>query len=429
MGETCGMSQMDAKSRLMAEFSSQSSLGPEARIVKQQDVDLWQVSEAYHELIAYINTVSTTIQGLRLNDSYPVSPAITRLAGIFDQLEVMVHANPPLAVDKAASFVSSIEQGNKAYRRWSRSMLRSIYPMVEKAVPASKCHYVNELGQYLSGSFGNATRIDYGTGHELSFLFFQCSLFRAQILQEEDIAASALVIFARYLKFVRRLQVTYTMESAGNNGAYSLDTFQFVPFLWGVAQLSYAAPFPPLQMLDADVISRYKSDYLLIGCVSHVLDTKMGPFAMHSSQLWSLAALSSWSKIHRGLLFMYLDEVLTQFEILQHIRFGKLMPFSEAKNGRQLEQAKLGVMSPLRRRQLELNLGEEDQRQKAPDEHPHKKSAKSAQQIGSPSLGSTEFKDSESILSVGTTNTSLTDASVHLRAPSKDDVEAVDKPL
>ncbi|XP_034665471.1 serine/threonine-protein phosphatase 2A activator [Drosophila subobscura] len=420
------MSQMDDQSRLMAEFSSQSSVGPAARIVKQQDVDLWQVSEAYHELIAYINTVSTTIQGLRLNGNYPVSPAITRLAGIFDQLEVMVHANPPILVDNAASFASSIEQGNKSYRRWSRSMLRNIYQMVENALPASKCFHVNELGEYLSGSFGNATRIEYGTGHELSFLFFLCSLFRAQILQEDDVAASALVIFARYLKFVRRLQVIYTMEPAGNHGAYSLDTFQFVPFLWGVAQLSHEAPFSPRQMLNADVVSRYRSEYLLIGCVGHVSDTKMGPFAMHSSQLWSLAALSSWSKIHRGLLFMYMDEVLAQFEIMQLIRFGKLMPFSEAQKGRQVEQAKLGVMSPLSRRQLELKLEETEQRQKDPDVEPQKKPAKAVQQIGA---WSTEFNDSESIISAGSTSTSLTDVSVHLRSPSKDDVEAVDKQL
>ncbi|XP_001359042.3 serine/threonine-protein phosphatase 2A activator [Drosophila pseudoobscura] len=424
MGDTCeSKSKMAGKIRLMTEFCSQSSLGPEARIVKHQDVHLWEISQAYHELIAYINTVSTTIQGLRLSDSIPVSPAITRLAGIFDQLEAMIHNNPPIMVDNAASFASSIEQGNKAYRRWSRSMLRGIYPMVEKAVPASKCQYVNELGQYLSGSFGNATRIDYGTGHELSFLFFLCSLFRAQILQEDDVAASALVIFARYLKFVRRLQVIYTMESAGSHGAYSLDTFQFMPFLWGVAQLSYEAPFSPRQMLDADVVSRYRSEYLLIGSIGHVSDTKMGTFAMHSCQLWSLAALSSWTKIYRSLLFMYLNEVLAHFEIMQHIRFGKLMPFSEAALGRQMEHARLGVMSPLRRRQLELKL-EEERRQQAPDQAQAPK--KPAPKVAPPSP---DFEDSESILSAGTTNTPLTDASVYLRSPSKDDVEAADKHL
>jgi len=87
-------------------------------------------------------------------------------------------------------------------------------------------------------SFGNATRIDYGTGHELSFLFFLCSLFKAEILQEQDIVSAALRLFNRYLEFVRQLQRTYNMEPAGSQGVWSLDDFQFVPFIWGSAQLA-----------------------------------------------------------------------------------------------------------------------------------------------------------------------------------------------
>lgn len=101
-----------------------------------------------------------------------------------------------------------------------------------------KCNLVTELGFYLSESFGNSVRIDYGTGHELSFIFFLCSLFKAEILKEEDNVASALCLFNTYLVFVRRLQKTYRMEPAGSQGVWSLDDYQFVPFIWGSAQLS-----------------------------------------------------------------------------------------------------------------------------------------------------------------------------------------------
>lgn len=97
---------------------------------------------------------------------------------------------------------------------------------------------VTELGFYLSESFGNSVRIDYGTGHELSFVFFLCSLFKAEILKEEDNVASALKLFNAYLTFVRRLQKTYRMEPAGSQGVWSLDDYQFIPFIWGSAQLS-----------------------------------------------------------------------------------------------------------------------------------------------------------------------------------------------
>lgn len=44
-------------------------------------------------------------------------------------------------------------------------------------------------------------------------------------------------IFGRYLELVRRLQLIYRMEPAGSHGVWSLDDYQFVPFIWGSAQL------------------------------------------------------------------------------------------------------------------------------------------------------------------------------------------------
>lgn len=68
-----------------------------------------------------------------------------------------------------------------------------------------------------------------------------CSLFKGGILEEKDNVSCALRLFNTYLIFVRRLQKTYRMEPAGSQGVWSLDDYQFVPFIWGSAQLACKA--------------------------------------------------------------------------------------------------------------------------------------------------------------------------------------------
>ena len=41
----------------------------------------------------------------------------------------------------------------------------------------------------------------------------------------------------RYLRVCRYLQIYYKMEPAGSRGVHALDDYQFVPFMWGSAQM------------------------------------------------------------------------------------------------------------------------------------------------------------------------------------------------
>lgn len=108
---------------------------------------------------------------------------------------------------------------------------------------------LNEVSCYLLESFGNTTRIDYGTGHELAFIAFLVCLFKLKILKSnessdnntnlvlDDYTSIALVVLPCYLNLVRQLHTFYRMEPAGSHGVWCLDDFHFVPYIWGSSQL------------------------------------------------------------------------------------------------------------------------------------------------------------------------------------------------
>ena len=56
-------------------------------------------------------------------------------------------------------------------------------------------------------SFGNASRIDYGTGHENTFVAFLLCLYELGIVSEDDQKALVIRVFAKYLSVMRRLQI------------------------------------------------------------------------------------------------------------------------------------------------------------------------------------------------------------------------------
>merc|ERR1719328_95775 len=106
--------------------------------------------------------------------------------------------------------------GNPAYRDWY-SKLESSTPSLLSALVGEELETagaVSELSPYLLDSFGNSTRIDYGTGHEMAFIMFLCALFKVGVLSQSDQTCVGLIVFSRYMDLVRDLQESYRMEPA-----------------------------------------------------------------------------------------------------------------------------------------------------------------------------------------------------------------------
>lgn len=283
------------------------------------DMAAWEKSEAYIEYTGFIATLSEAIKGKPLSVDCKISENISKLRIMLEQIEEYIDEFPP--VEQPQRF------GNVSFRDWLLKVKRESTHLLQKAFVTDLHIAIPELKVYLEESFGNGTRIDYGTGHEMAFIMFLCCLYKIGYLNEEDHVATVLLIFNKYLSIARRLQKTYRMEPAGSHGVWSLDDYQFVPFIWGSAQLvDHPKIYPPSKFLEDDIIDKYANEYMFLSCIKYIKDVKTGPFAEHSNQLWSISAVSSFSKINQGLMKMYKKEVLSKFPVIQHVMFGSLLP-------------------------------------------------------------------------------------------------------
>ncbi|KAJ1934128.1 Serine/threonine-protein phosphatase 2A activator, partial [Linderina pennispora] len=195
--------------------------------------------------------------------------------------------------------------------------------LLHQMLPEPAQEAVIELVPYLSESFGNATRIDYGSGHELSFVVWLMCLCKLGFLEPADSAAIVLVVFVRYLRLCQQLQRTYNLEPAGSHGVWGLDDYQFLPFYFGSAQLIGTRTTPAMG-LDPGLIAEKADEYLYLQGIRFIMEMKKGPFFEHSRQLYDISGVPRWQKVNQGLGKMYKVEVLGKFPVVQHLVFGSL---------------------------------------------------------------------------------------------------------
>lgn len=186
---------------------------------------------------------------------------------------------------------------------------------------------IPELAPYVLDSFGNSTRIDYGTGHETNFAAFLFCLARLGILTASDSQHVVAVVLNKYWCLMRKLQTTYWLEPAGSHGVWGLDDYQFLPFLMGSAQLIDHPSIKPSAITIPKVVEQYEDDYLYLAAVAFVRRVKSaGPLHETSPMLVDISGLPSWSKVNKGMIKMYQAEVLGKLPIMQHFLFGNLIP-------------------------------------------------------------------------------------------------------
>nr|ACO14645.1 Serine/threonine-protein phosphatase 2A regulatory subunit B [Caligus clemensi] len=287
---------------------------PQKEVKSIEDVKRWENSEAYQEYLGFIIHIGDRIQNKKISNAGVPGKATSLLMDILSTLNEWIDEIP--LEDQGQRF------GNKSFRVWCARLKDRALDLLDPLIPIETAR--NEALVYFVHSFGDATRIDYGTGHEMSFIQFLCSLFRIGVFGDSDKEFVGLKLFQNYMNLSRRLQRHYMLEPAGSQGVWSLDDYQFVAFIWGAAQLIGNRAVKPKSISNYELAEALAEDYHLFACIHYISTVKTGPFAEHSNQLWNISAVPTWEKINSGLIKMYKAEVLSKFPVIQHVYFGSI---------------------------------------------------------------------------------------------------------
>ncbi|ONK74109.1 uncharacterized protein A4U43_C03F2860 [Asparagus officinalis] len=251
----------------------------------------------------------------------PLGPTVTSLLSLLETLIPIADEIPPLP--------HSARYGNPAFRLWHEKLESSagslLLPLLQQNQELVDAGAVIELVPYLLDSFGNPSRIDYGTGHETNFAAFLFCLARLDLIKEQDYPAIVLRVFVKYVDLMRKLQLQYCLEPAGSHGVWGLDDYHFLPFIFGSAQLIDHKYMKPKSIHNEDVLENFEKEYMYLAAVAFVKKVKKGVFAEHSPMLDDISGVPNWAKVNSGLLKMYKAEVLEKVPIMQHFLFGSII--------------------------------------------------------------------------------------------------------
>jgi hypothetical protein len=204
----------------------------------------------------------------------------------------------------------------------------------EPALSTEDQQVVTELSTYLQDSFGHPIRLDYGTGHESSFMVLLYSFCKLGCFGGTDqdppsaprLKAICIALFSQYLKVTRQLQTEYMLEPAGSHGVWGLDDYQCLPFYFGACQLiPHEADIRPSAVQKDNQVAQHGDEFLYFGCIRYIRQLKKSaPFFESSPMLYDISHMPNWTKVSSGLLRLYEGEVLNKRQVVQHFCFGQI---------------------------------------------------------------------------------------------------------
>ncbi|KAF8477108.1 hypothetical protein BDZ91DRAFT_12605 [Kalaharituber pfeilii] len=295
---------------------------PTRRILTQEDHALFTASPTHALILNFIRDLNSSVYNKRNSDvPDPLPEFVQELSRILDGVRELVDLHPP--VDAGGS-----RFGNKGFQAFYDAVWENADLFHSKL--GIREDAVEEVKRYFCESWGNRTRVDYGSGHELNFLCWILCFRQLSLLPTCTYSSLVLHLLLKYLHLMRHIQTTYYLEPAGSHGVWGLDDYQFLPFLFGSAQLYSHPHLRPKCIHDDDVLQEFSDEYIYLGCISFINSIKAtAGLRWHSPMLDDISNALNWAKVNNGMIKMYEKEVLGKLPIMQHFMFATLLPAVE----------------------------------------------------------------------------------------------------
>ncbi|KAF9929627.1 Serine/threonine-protein phosphatase 2A activator 2 [Linnemannia zychae] len=302
---------------------------PRREILTKEDLELFHASATYAAIFDFLEALNDSVIGVVSTAECYESEVIKGMLEVLDLVNHVTEEYPPETGHESRF-------GNPAFRKFYDQVGLSAPSWMEKLSLPKEA--IPEVTKYFTECWGNRKRIDYGTGHEATFLAWLFCFDRLGLIKKEDYKAIVIKVFFKYIEVMRKLQFAYWLEPAGSHGVWGLDDYHFLPFLFGSAQLRGHKYIRPKSIHDNDIVSEFAKDYMYLSCIKFINSVKSASLRWHSPMLDDISAVKAWDKVNSGMIKMYKAEVFGKLPIMQHFLFGSLIPFKGQSDNRVLDE-------------------------------------------------------------------------------------------
>ncbi|KAJ3120208.1 Serine/threonine-protein phosphatase 2A activator [Nowakowskiella sp. JEL0407] len=164
---------------------------PQKRISDESQLAIFPNTIAYKRYLRFLLILNNAAKNTKNTDSVLISESVQKIIDFLAILNSWIEEIPPLEGPQRF--------GNKAFKSWVERLEEKISELLSNIVPSSKTNAIPELIPYIIGGFGHPIRLDYGSGHEMSFVAWLCCLELIECLGEEDYPAILCKVFVQYV--------------------------------------------------------------------------------------------------------------------------------------------------------------------------------------------------------------------------------------